>query len=175
MHTYIAGGLRVHNDCVYATEVITGVGTDPLFPKSFYVDLTDQITGEKSTITHTLDPATGALNYVQRDTYFGAGTNTFVTNGWSSFDASGNVVGSGNVSLTWRNTSWDFGPLGDVALRERHTIIAGIDTNTLEWVDSSNNPVLTADLKNDPLSTAAESLTITDNADQFSWSNKEVT
>lgn len=161
LHTYVAGGFRVHNKCKYDTEDIVNVAESP-DGRTATVLLVDQVTGEPSTITHTVNPTTGELAYVERKTYFGPGTDTYVTNGWGSFDQNGNVTGTSDFSLIWRNTNISLGHLDGLVLRRQQTVVGGYDMRSLEWVDSNQNPLLKLDLKFDPITNAALSMTATE-------------
>ncbi len=62
-------------------------------------------------IARTIDPATGLLILVQRNTTITGLAGGFLTNTWDSFDNQGNVSGLGNLAFTIAAKTWDIGAI----------------------------------------------------------------
>jgi len=180
LHTYIAGGLRVHNDCVGANEIIDASSIRQVGTNGFAVDVVDQTTGQRSTITHTIDPATSALTYVQRDTIVLPGTtvSTKITNIWDTFDATGNASGSGMLSFNYGGLTRTFGNLGDVSFSQINLSQSDTAVRQLVWQNAqTGNAALSIALAYNPITNAARSATVTEHnyAPATDWFSKATT
>jgi len=180
LHTYVAGGLRVHNDCVGANEIIDAASIRQVGANGFAIDVVDQTTGQRSTITHTIDPATSALTYVQRDTIVLPGTtvSTKITNIWDTFDATGNAPGSGILSFTYGGLTRNFGTLGNVSFSQIDLAQSDTAVRQLVWQNAqTGNPALSIDLAYNAVTNAARSATVTEHsyAPATDWFSKATT
>jgi hypothetical protein len=98
LHTYIAGGCRVHNDCVQDGDQITDVDFDPVTNELVWTG-TD-VNGGAITITETRNPITGAVQIVERELSFGS-NDAVVSSVWSTFDANHTPVGDPVQTVTF--------------------------------------------------------------------------
>ncbi|MEQ1718806.1 MAG: hypothetical protein ABL907_22935, partial [Hyphomicrobium sp.] len=111
LHTYIAGGLRVHNDCVQTGDTFDDVDYDPVTGEVNW-NGTDA-NGAALSITEVYNPATGLPQIVQRDVTFDS-NDAVVTTTWNAFDANQNPVGEPDREVTFPNQTFTGAAVGSI-------------------------------------------------------------
>ena len=104
LHTYVAAGKRVHNDCLAPGEQLLP-DTLQLTANGYSIDVIDPVTGLVSTINHEYvgsPDANGGWETVilTRATYL-ADIDAYLTAEWGSFNDAALPIGNANWGLTW--------------------------------------------------------------------------
>ena len=91
LHTYVAAGKRVHNDCLNPGEELLPA-TLQLTENGYSVDVINPVTGLVSTIAHSFNPVTQQFSDLTRTTYL-ADIDAYLNAEWGSLSEAGLPIG----------------------------------------------------------------------------------
>lgn len=178
LHTYVAGGVRVHNDCLNTTDDYVHGSFNRNSDGSYTISVVDQ-SNAVSTITHSNTAVGNSPVLINRTTWLPDLPNVSIVNNWIVPDDVSPIVGVGRLTLNLGSQSFDFGDLSVIGATTFSQTslpsgVPGISLTRVSWNNGIGQPLLTVDLNSNPVTNALLSATITDNANNFDWSRQDV-
>ena len=178
LHTYVAAGKRVHNDCLNPGEQLLPE-TFQLTDNGYSIDVIDPVTGLVTTINHEV-VGSAATNggwetvVLTRSTYL-ADIDSYLSAEWDSFDSIGQPLGAAGYSIDFGGWTHALGPIPDgFVVQPRWVSVASQPTQFYVFADPTTGQIVQGvSVTSGP--TPAESFVVTASWDQTDPDNMTFT